>query len=44
MVYGEGDVVILKRIELPGIRDEWNRLKSLVDKRVAKYAEMTEDG
>lgn len=43
LVYGEGDTVILKRIELPDIKAEWKRLKALVDKRIAKYGEMTED-
>ena len=42
LVYGEGDTIILKRIELPDIKDEWKRLKAMVDRRVAKYGGVTE--
>ena len=42
LVYGEGDTVILKRIELPNVLDEWMKLRSLVDRRIAKYGEIDE--
>ena len=43
LVYGEGDTIILKRIELPDIKGEWKRLKVMVDRRVAKYGGMTDE-
>ncbi len=43
LVYGEGDTVILKKIELPDVRAEWMKLKSLVDKKMAKYGEIGEE-
>ena len=43
LVYGEGDTVILKRIELPDIKAEWKRLKAVVGKKITKYGEMSEE-
>jgi len=43
LVYGEGDTVILKKIELPDLREEWRKLRALVDERIARYGEMTEE-
>ncbi len=43
LVYGEGDTIILKRIELPDIKDEWKRLKAMVDRRVATYGGITDE-
>lgn len=43
LVYGEGDTVILKKIELPNVLDEWKKLKSLVDRRIVRYGEIDEN-
>lgn len=42
LVYGEGDTVIMKRLALPDVKEEWKRLRAIVGKRVAQYGEMTE--
>ncbi len=43
MVYGEVDTVILKKIELPNVLDEWKKLKSLVDWRIVRFGEINEN-
>ncbi len=42
IVYGEGDTLLLRKVELPNIREEWRSLKAAVQKRVDKYRPMTE--
>ncbi len=42
LVYGEGDTVLLRKVELPDIREEWRGLKAIVDKRINKLGGMTE--
>jgi len=42
LVYGIEDTIILKRLSLPDIRKEMQRLWKEVDKRIAKYGEMSE--
>lgn len=42
LVYGTEDTVILKKLELPDLEEEWKRLKRMVDKKIAKYGELTE--
>ncbi len=42
MVYGEGDTVLLRKVGLPDIREEWRSLKAIVDKRINKQGWMTE--
>jgi AbrB family looped-hinge helix DNA binding protein len=43
LVYGEGDTVLLRRVELPDIREEWKSLKELVQKRLEMYGSITEE-
>ena len=39
LVYGEGDTVLLRRLELPDIRQEWKNLKAAVEKRLEKMGQ-----
>ena len=43
LVYGEGDTVVLKKLELPNVKKEWKKLKSIVDKRIEKLGEVDDD-
>lgn len=43
VVYGEGDTVIMTRIELPNMREEWKRLRAVIDKRIARYGEISDE-
>ncbi len=42
LVYGMEDAIILKKLKLPDIRKEMQALWKDVDKKIAKYGEMTE--
>ncbi len=42
LVYGIEDTIILKRLSLPDIRKEMQQLWREVDRRIAKYGEMSE--
>lgn len=42
LVYGINDTIILKKMSLPDIRREMQQLWKEVDKRIAKYGEMSE--
>lgn len=42
LVYGAEDTVILKKLVLPNPEEEWKRLKKIVDKKIAKYGELSE--
>ena len=43
LVYGEKDTIILKKLYLPNVREEWERIKKIMDKRIKKYGELTEE-
>ncbi len=43
LVYGEGDTLLLRKVELPDIREEWKSLKATIEKRVEKYGPITEE-
>lgn len=43
LVYGVEDTIILKKLTLPDIRKEMQELWKDVNKRIAKYGEMTEE-
>lgn len=42
LVYGYDDTVILKKLYMPDVKEEWKRLKKIVDERVKKYGELSE--
>jgi len=43
LVYGEKDMVILKKPYLPSVREEWKRIRKIMDERIKKYGELTEE-
>jgi len=43
LVYGEKDTIILKKLYLPNVREEWERIKKIMDERIKKYGELTEE-
>ena len=43
IVYGEGDTVIMKKIKMPAVNEEWKRLKTIVDKKTAEYGKISDD-
>ena len=43
LVYGEGDTIIMKRLYLPDLRKEWERIRQIVEERNRKYGPLTEE-
>ncbi len=43
LVYGEGNTLLLRRLELPDIRQEWKDIKAVVDKRLEKYGPIADE-
>jgi AbrB family looped-hinge helix DNA binding protein len=43
LVYGEEDTVIMKKLYLPNLREEWERIRQIIDDRNKRYGSLTED-
>ncbi len=43
LVYGYKDVVILKKIEMPNIEKELRKMYRRIDRRIARYGELTQE-
>jgi len=43
LVYGEGDTIIMKRLYLPDMREEWVRIRQIIEERNKKYGSLTEE-
>jgi AbrB family looped-hinge helix DNA binding protein len=43
LVYGYKDAVIMKKLEVPDIAKELEAMYKRIDKRIAKYSELTQD-
>ena len=39
LVFGKGDTVIMKKLELPDMKKEWNEIFKLMDKKNLKLSE-----
>jgi len=39
LVYGKGDTVIMKKLELPDMKKEWNEIFKVMDKKNLKFSE-----
>lgn len=39
LVYGRGDIVIMKKLELPDLKKEWEDIFKLMDKKELKISE-----
>ncbi|GBC75002.1 hypothetical protein HRbin06_00311 [archaeon HR06] len=43
LVYGEGDTIIMKKLYLPDLKEEWERIKQIIEERNRKYGPLTEE-
>lgn len=43
LVIGYKDTVVLKKLEMPDLKKEWEAIKKVVDERIKKYGELTEE-
>ncbi|WXG39365.1 MAG: AbrB/MazE/SpoVT family DNA-binding domain-containing protein [Candidatus Freyarchaeum deiterrae] len=43
IVYGEGDIIIMKKIQLPDLKEEWDKIKEIIEERNKKYGPLTEE-
>ncbi|MDI6655815.1 MAG: AbrB/MazE/SpoVT family DNA-binding domain-containing protein [Candidatus Hydrothermarchaeota archaeon] len=43
LVIGYKDTVVLKKLETPNLKKEWEAIKRVVDERIRKYGELTEE-
>jgi len=43
LVYGYRDAVILKKIEVPGVEKKLREMYRRIDRRIAKYGELTQE-
>jgi len=43
LVYGEGDTIIMKKLHLPDLKEEWERIKMLIEERNRNYGSLTEE-
>jgi AbrB family looped-hinge helix DNA binding protein len=39
LVYGRGDIVIMKKLELPDLKKEWDDIFKMMDKKGLKFSE-----
>jgi AbrB family looped-hinge helix DNA binding protein len=39
LVFGKGDTVIMKKLELPDMKKEWNKIFKVMDKKNLKISE-----
>lgn len=39
LVYGKGDTIIMKKLELPSLKKEWDDIFKLMDKKELKMSE-----
>lgn len=42
LVYGYGDAVIMKKIEIPDVAEDFERLYKKIDKKVTKYGPLSD--
>jgi AbrB family looped-hinge helix DNA binding protein len=38
VVFGKGDVIIMKRLQLPDVKTDWNKIFEMVDKKGLKIS------
>ena len=43
LVYGYRDAVIMKKIEVPGVEKKLREMYRRIDRRIAKYGELTQE-
>jgi len=43
LVYGYEDTIVLKKLFVPDLREEWGKIKRIIDERNKKYGKLTEE-
>jgi len=43
IVYGEGDTIIMRKVQLPDLKEEWERIRQIIEERNRKYGPLTEE-
>lgn len=43
LVYGVGDTIILKKLAMPDVKKELQELHKMIDKKIMKHGELTEE-
>ena len=43
LVFGEGDTIIMKKLQFPDLREEWENIKLMIEERNKKYNPLTEE-
>jgi len=43
LVYGEEDTIIMKKLYLPDLKEEWEKIKRIIEERNKKYGSLTEE-
>lgn len=43
LIYGADDTIIMKKLYLPDLREEWERIRQIVAERDRKYGPLTEE-
>jgi len=43
LVYGEGDTIIMRKLHLPNLKEEWERIEQLIEERNRNYGPLTEE-
>jgi len=43
LVYGEDDTIIMRRLHLPDLREEWERIRQIIEERNRKHGPLTEE-
>ena len=43
LVYGADDIIIMKKLYLPDLREDWERIKKIIEERNKKYPALKEE-
>lgn len=43
LVYGEDDMMIMKKLNLPDLKEEWERIRQIMEERNRKHGALTEE-
>ncbi|MBO3840155.1 MAG: AbrB/MazE/SpoVT family DNA-binding domain-containing protein [Thermoproteota archaeon] len=43
LVYGYQDTIVLKKLYVPDLKEEWERIKRIIEERNRKYGRLTEE-
>lgn len=43
LVYGEEDTIIMKKLHIPDLREEWERIRQIIEERDRKYGPLSEE-